>query len=140
MVPWMSDKDTCKKPIPRLPSHTTVINWLKLIYKYSWTGFYFDSESCLLPCTLLSTHAKYLQMTRKTYDDHRISLFFENTVSVQTILPAYSWGNLLVEIGSSLGLWLGISVVGIFDIGVVAVFKIAQCMSSRTKREKAVVE
>ena len=29
---------------------------------------------------------------------------------------AYGFGSLLVEIGSCLGLWLGLSIVGVFDV------------------------
>ena len=41
MVPWMSDKDTCHTPIPRLPAHQDVIAWLKQTYHYAFTGFNF---------------------------------------------------------------------------------------------------
>ena len=36
---------------------------------------------------------------------------------------AYNEANLLVEIGSCLGLWLGLSVVGLYDIAVLALCK-----------------
>ena len=36
-----------------------------------------------------------------------IYLFFEDNVKVETIVLAYDAPALLVEIGSSLGLWLG---------------------------------
>ena len=37
-------------------------------------------------------------------------------VKVERIVLAYGFTDLLVEIGSCLGLWLGLSVVGIFDL------------------------
>ena len=37
-------------------------------------------------------------------------------IKVESVVLAYGFDDLLVEIGSSLGLWLGLSVVGIFDV------------------------
>ena len=45
---------------------------------------------------------------------------------MERIVLAYDMGSLLVEIGSSLGLWLGISIIGIFDVLAAAVFKIKE--------------
>ena len=39
------------------------------------------------------------------------------------MLLAYDVGSLLVEVGSSLGLWLGLSVVGVFDVLVHTLLK-----------------
>ena len=47
---------------------------------------------------------------------NKINLFFEDTVHVERIIPAYGITSLLVELGSCLGLWLGLLVVGIFDV------------------------
>ena len=41
-----------------------------------------------------------------------------------TKVLAYDFSQLLVEIGSSLGLWLGLSVVGMFDLVVLMALKI----------------
>ena len=45
-----------------------------------------------------------------------MKLQFEEEVDVEEIVLAYDFKNLLVEIGSCLGLWLGLSVVGIYDL------------------------
>ena len=124
MVPWMSAKDTCKKPFLRMPDHDDVIDWIKQTYKYSWTGFKFRSKTCRLSCHLISTHAKYHHTHKQTMYDNKLTIYFEENVKVKTIGPAYGMEALIVEIGSSLGLWLGISIVGIFDIFVVTLFKV----------------
>ena len=45
-------------------------------------------------------------------------------LQLERIVLAYDMGHLLVEIGSSLGLWLGISIIGIFDVLAAALLKI----------------
>ena len=130
MVPWMSDKDTCRTPIPRLPAHQDVISWLKQTYQYAFTGFNFRSMACRLPCHLLSSHAKYQYAHKRPTAYDRITLYFEETMQVKTIGPAYGLDSLIVEIGSSLGLWLGISVVGIFDVLVLTLSKATMFLRS----------
>ena len=51
-----------------------------------------------------------------TAETDRIELHFDETIKIENIVEAYDFGSLLVEVGSSLGLWLGLSVVGLFDV------------------------
>ena len=50
-------------------------------------------------------------------------LQFEEEVDIEEIVLAYDFEDLLVEIGSCLGLWLGLSVVGIYDLMAVGIQK-----------------
>ena len=70
----------------------------------------------------LSTQSEFLE--RHSYVKHLIKLVFDGTADVQTSVLAYDLDALLVEVGSSLGLWLGLSVVGIFDEIVLVLNKI----------------
>ena len=122
MVPWISDRDQCKGPVPRLPKHENLINWLEDVYRNSKAGFHHKSNGCLLPCSLLSAHAKYIRSADD--DKNKLVLYIEERVEVEYVGLAYGFGTLLVEIGSSLGLWLGLSVVGLFDFLVMVVVRI----------------
>ena len=66
----------------------------------------------------------HTQPHKQTMYDNKLTIYFEENVKVKTIGPAYGTKALIVEIGSSLGLWLGISVVGLFDIFVATLFKV----------------
>ena len=55
MVPWLTQEDDqCKGHVPRLPQHEDLINWLRGMVLSSWGGYQYNSEVCLLPCTLIS--------------------------------------------------------------------------------------
>ena len=124
MVPWMSKEDQCSGHIQRFPEMEHLIEWLYSLVQSSWGGIQHTSESCLLPCSLLSAHATYTASgTNGVLQYNFISLHFDERVAVERIVLSYDSATLLVEIGSSLGLWLGLSVVGIFDLLVIAVFK-----------------
>ena len=58
-------------------------------------------------------------------------LFFTNDVQVERIVLAYGLEDLLVEVGSCLGLWLGLSIVGVFDLAAVAVQLTAKLFKQR---------
>ena len=127
MVPWMSDDDQCKGVMKRLPAHEDTLKWIKRLYYHSWSGNYFAFSSCLLPCTLVFAHAEYLNNSEdESNGDHTITIYFKETVKVKTVILAYGMDSLLIEIGSSLGLWLGLSVVGLFDVLLIMVLKLKQ--------------
>ena len=45
-----------------------------------------------------------------------VFLSFEKKVKVIWFMEAYGLFDLLVEVGSSLGLWIGLSSLGVFDL------------------------
>ena len=122
MVPWISRKNQCAGLIPRLPIHKDLHSFLETILVPSWAGQAHKSDSCPPPCTTLSAKSIYLRtIARSTLPKDKIHLHFDENIKVERIVPAYDFGTLLVEIGSSLGLWLGLSVVGVFDALVIIV-------------------
>ena len=130
MVPWMSDEDQCSVVMKRLPEHEDIFKWLKLVYYWSWTGSGYRFSSCSLPCTMVSAHAKFLHASEiKSSKAHTIYIYFNDNVKIETVLLAYGMDSLLVEIGSSLGLWLGLSVVGLFDVLLAIIQKIRQVVN-----------
>ena len=113
-LPFISGATLNVTPIARLDRHEATINWIQSIASNSFGGIMYQPSTCLPPCTYLSTKSEYI--LDASYDKHSIYLFFDATVEVQTTVLAYDFDSLLVEVGSSLGLWLGLSVVAVFDL------------------------
>ena len=116
MIPWMSGRDACTEQIKRLPKHQPLVNWIFDIFDESLGGIEYRSESCLPSCSLLSVHSRKTLSSIPIGNVSSIFLHFSKEIQVEKIVMAYDSTALLVEIGSSLGLWLGLSVVGIFDL------------------------
>ena len=125
MVPWLSDKDVCLGSRERLPKHEPLVQWLFRISLQSWGNIIYTSEQCPPPCSYLTAHSTTsFSGFHKT--KNAVELYFVEQVEVEKILLAYDSEELLVEIGSCLGLWLGLSVIGIYDIVVILVQKSVQ--------------
>ena len=45
---------------------------------------------------------------------------FKKTVRVEKKVIVYTWFNFIIDVGSSLGLWLGLSALGITDLAIEA--------------------
>ena len=86
---------------------------LHLILLQLGTGFDFG---CKLPCNQL--HLSVQQTKTDTIEEKlgAINLQFEDSVKVLEERNNYSFFDLMVEIGSSLGLWIGLSAIGIYDL------------------------
>ena len=119
MVPWISDRDACEGSRERLPQHEHLFIWLYGITRRSWGNFLYKSDECRPPCSYLTAHSTKSLFGSTGKGKNHIELYILEQVEVEKILLAYDSGDLLVEIGSCLGLWLGLSVVGIYDIAAI---------------------
>ena len=127
MVPWLSESNQCTRAIKKEEKHHDLIAWLLDLNQDSWGGVQCNPSSCLLPCSLLSAEATF-ENSGSGVDRDSISVYFEESVQIEKLVLAYDSTALLVEIGSSLGLWLGLSAVGLFDMLVYAYFKLWRLM------------
>ena len=125
MVPWLSESNQCTGAIEKEEKHLDLIAWLKDINQDSWGGVQCNPSSCLPSCSVLSAEATF-ENSGSGIDADSISVYIEETVQIEKLVLAYDSTALLVEIGSSLGLWLGLSAVGLFDMLVYAHVKLWQ--------------
>ena len=135
MVPWMSSlKHHCTGLIQRLPRHESLVNYLRSIIIESYRDHGIHSTLCLPPCTIRSVHSTFLKSYPKpNYPGNQIYLNFQPEIVVQKVVPAYGIGALLVEVGSCLGLWLGLSVMGVYEVLVTAAWHLLQLFSRMCK-------
>ena len=120
MVPWISEEDACVGHIQILTKNDPIVKWIFNIAHYSLGGVEYESESCPHSCTHLSAHSKKTFSGFKNHGNSFINLYFRKEIKIEKVMLAYDSTALLVEVGSCLGLWLGLSVVGIFDLVVLA--------------------
>ncbi len=113
-IPWMSHKDSCKGLINSNYSVETN-KYLQDIIDYSIMALNLPSTSCKVPCVKLIVTSKYLSTYESINGNNSIKLHFDPTIRVCESISQYNGFDLTVEVGSALGLWLGLSAIGLFD-------------------------
>ena len=118
-VPWLAARyqsaGFCKEEV-----NLTKENWdtyagnISKIIMTTKTGQPEPNKECLEPCVGLNIYSKLTAEESTGIDE--IVLHFQQSVQVITHVQAYGIMDLWVEVGGSLGLWVGISAVGIFDL------------------------
>ena len=76
------------------------------------------SNACLKPCTELQADCTLTTLDHN--GDDLININFNKQVRVTKYQKAYGIFELIVEVGSSLGLWIGLSALGVYDIFLLA--------------------
>ena len=124
--PWVSIQDQCSGVI-NVTEETyreyflskEVFNTLESI---SYMVDYPAMKRCTKPCTVTRSNVLFVG---KKMNDHEsnstLRLRFDNIVVHRTKMLAYGFSDFLIDLGSSLGLWFGLSVFGITDLGIGAV-------------------
>ena len=83
-----------------------------------------ESQTCLRPCQEVKAISKLKNWAQLSTDYSvklmGINLNFRKTVKVTTHHKAYGLFDLIVDVGSSLGLWIGLSALGMFDLVIEA--------------------
>ena len=74
------------------------------------------TENCLKPCKGLLAYSKLIRSEDSRTDIAKTILSFPREVKVTMHERTYGLPELVVDVGSSLGLWIGLSIVGVFDI------------------------
>ena len=106
MPPWMSEKDQCTGPVLRPQGPPEFLEWFNYLHTAAKTGFFYQSESCLLPCSRISVNTALIEVRNvknlpKEGEESFtvIDLFVEDQIQVDTAVLAVDLWSLTVEIG-----------------------------------------
>ena len=119
--PWLSSKNQCFMNI-ELNNQTE--KDIKTMILHNFTSPIENAlptkaeKSCKSHCRKM-TNTVTLRTEHKELHSYLI-IRFKNPVKVGKKTIVYTWFNFIVDIGSSLGLWLGLSALGITDLMIEA--------------------
>ena len=74
----------------------------------------FESE-CNLPCDQMLFHVQKIGYEIADFEWNWIDIMFDEEVTILEEKSNYTGFDLIVDAGSSLGLWIGLSALGVFD-------------------------
>ena len=119
-VPWLAapdDPDICKGRVPltyeKNQNFVSEIRSVSTNIKKMMVADQF--RTCLKPCQELKAHSKLRSKEQGELMQMTV-LSFQRRVKVTKYIKAYGMFDLVVEAGSSLGLWIGLSAIGVFDL------------------------
>ena len=125
--PWLSSEHQCKTNIT---TYNYTKEEIKSMILKNFIAPKYDSrlikaeETCKNPCmkmtNILSMRAN---QNRSEYTDLYTGLEFrfQKTAKLERKILSYTGFNFIIDVGSSLGLWLGLSALGITDIALKAI-------------------
>ena len=115
MPPWMSPTNQCQGIVEDHYGYENKTDMHHLITIMESANDY-SFQHCPVPCIKTRIHSKFSSDIINIYGHSRIEIQFRSGVRVHSSVSSYDFMALIVEIGSSLGLWLGLSAVGLFDV------------------------
>ena len=119
--PWLSPKDQCDNMINVTVTQIEIDKMVNTGNGIFQMTTYPAKESCTKPCTVTQPNIFFEYEGKAHY--HLVSslvLNFGNQVVYTSKKLAYGPSDFLIDMGSSLGLWFGLSVFGITDLGIMA--------------------
>ena len=120
--PWLSPQDRCNGVIHG------IYDFIEVFGKPAGTlnsilnmESYPAREKCKRPCTVTQSNF-FLGKKKKGfyYGSASIKFKFATEVVHKTRVLGYGFSHFLIDLGSSLGLWFGLSVFGIADLGILS--------------------
>ena len=120
--PWLSSQDQCTGLLK--VSNATYSELMKephdTIFEILYMKTYAAKERCTKPCTL--TRSNILSNGHRENNDYDprkfLKIKFDDLVIKHRKVIGYYFSDFLIDMGSSLGLWFGLSVFGILDLGI----------------------
>ena len=112
--PWLSPRDECKGVLlgEEMRNITDDLIYGTGVFTKIQEQKEFNHErKCLKPCNITTSYIKFRE-TRKAMIDTVVVLNFRSEVEYRSKELAYEFYDFLIDVGSSLGLWLGLSVTG----------------------------
>ena len=122
--PWLSPQDQCKGILKTTEIDDLLQNrTIKTITNIRNMKIGVAAEGCTKPCTVIRLNIfkngeKYLGTRSKVA---KLNLVFDDIVVLKTKMLAYGFSDFLIDMGSSLGLWFGLSVFGIRDLVIIVI-------------------
>ena len=118
--PWLSLQNQCAAL--QKGANTTFEELVKEPYETALKILNMDNYAakrrCMKPCTFTRSNILSNGYYEDEYNGAALKITFDDLVIKHTKVINYDFSDYLVDMGSSLGLWFGLSVFGILDLGL----------------------
>ena len=117
MPPWMSKNRQCEGNISNKPNNYFENTTMDTLLYGGLTGLEYALDACKVPCHQMKITSRLLkELAIKGTGRPTLTLNFDRRVEKHYNIQNYDAFDFIVEVGSALGLWLGLCVASIFDL------------------------
>ena len=119
--PWLSSKMSCNnKIIAYNHTHQEIATMIYEKFVQPKMVFYPTEaeKGCKHPCRRMTNKLSAKLSVQYEINGALLLLRFKKRVRVEKKVIVYTWFNFIIDVGSSLGLWLGLSALGITDLAI----------------------
>ena len=115
LPPWFPGKESekCTNAVTNLEEESQ--QKFQKLAKKMYRREPLNDFDCKSSCVKMKVSARKMYHKKNYLERGKITLTFDEKVIVQQLTPNYKFFDLITELGSALGLWLGLSVLSLLD-------------------------
>ena len=121
LPPWWPTQNniTCEHDLPpKQITGATLRNMVAYIDSLSDGLDIAATKQCLPPCVTTHVKVSVLDDFRSFPAQAKMKVLIPSRITTLKAVYSYTFFNLIIEFGSSLGLWLGLCVISLFDLSL----------------------
>ena len=130
--PWLSPTNQCSINITTYKNTSAEIAnmiYSKIVKPKKYWKLIEMEEKCKNPCKKMTNIVSIKVDEKKRYNGGSMLEFrFKKTVRVEKKVVVYTWFDFIIDVGSSLGLWLGLSALSIIEQAIEALMVANKCL------------
>ena len=135
--PWLSSHHQCNESFRNISVYQFLADdfqekIVEVLFEYRKN---FAEEKCKRPCVVMTNHARLKGRGATKFGISGAYLEFSPKVSMKSKVKAYDTFQFIIDVGSSLGLWIGLSALGLMEFVLMYMYKFQDVVQSQKSHQ-----
>ena len=135
--PWLSSHHQCNESLRNISVYQFLADdfqekIVEVLFEYRKN---FAEEKCKRPCVVMTNHAKLKGRGATKFGISGAYLEFSPEVTMKSKVKAYDMFKFIIDVGSSLGLWIGLSALGLMDFVIEYMYRVQDIVQTQKSHQ-----